>query len=124
MVTLNIFTGARNKKDYRNSLFCIFFWTYILYILNLTKVITSELKFIIKGIAFNIMICPYLCSNIPSFSEYGVYILKLIRYARASTTYSDFLKAINICVTDSRFRGMQKCVLKELFFRYQSLIEK
>ena len=32
------------------------------------------------------------CSNIPASPAYGVYILQLIRYARASITYSDFLK--------------------------------
>jgi hypothetical protein len=33
-----------------------------------------------------------MCSNIPASSAYGVYILQLIRYARASSNYSDFLK--------------------------------
>jgi hypothetical protein len=33
-----------------------------------------------------------MCSNIPSSPAYGVYISQLIRYARASSNYSDFLK--------------------------------
>jgi hypothetical protein len=33
-----------------------------------------------------------MCSNIPAFLAYGVYISQLIRYARASSNYSDFLK--------------------------------
>jgi hypothetical protein len=39
---------------------------------------------------FNFLIVsfPYLCSNIPS--GYGVYISKLIRYARACSTYNQF----------------------------------
>jgi hypothetical protein len=34
----------------------------------------------------------YMCSNIPASSSYGVYISQLIRYARVSSNYSDFLK--------------------------------
>ena len=35
---------------------------------------------------------PNMCSNIPASPAYGVYISQLIRYARASGNYSDFLK--------------------------------
>jgi hypothetical protein len=34
----------------------------------------------------------FMCSNIPASPAYGVYISQLIRYARASSNYSDFLK--------------------------------
>ena len=33
-----------------------------------------------------------MCSNIPDSPAYGVYISQWIRYARASSNYSDFLK--------------------------------
>jgi hypothetical protein len=33
-----------------------------------------------------------MCSNIPASPAYGVYISQLIRYAMASSSYSDFLK--------------------------------
>ena len=33
-----------------------------------------------------------MCSNIPAYPAYGAYISQLIRYARASSNYSDFLK--------------------------------
>jgi hypothetical protein len=33
-----------------------------------------------------------MCSNIPASPAYGVYISQLIRYARACSNYSDFLK--------------------------------
>jgi hypothetical protein len=33
-----------------------------------------------------------ICSNIPASPAYGVYISQLIRYTRASSNYSDFLK--------------------------------
>ena len=41
---------------------------------------------------FKIIIFPNMCSYIPSSPPYGVYISQLIRYARASSNYSDFLK--------------------------------
>ena len=41
---------------------------------------------------FKIINFPNMCSNIPASPAYGVYISQLIRYARASTNYSDFLK--------------------------------
>ncbi len=41
---------------------------------------------------FKIINFPNMCSNIPAFPAYGVYISQLIRYARASSNYSDFLK--------------------------------
>jgi hypothetical protein len=44
-----------------------------------------------------------MCSNIPASPAYGVYISQLIRYARASSNYSDFLK--------------------KFIFRYQDLVE-
>ena len=39
---------------------------------------------------FSITNFPFLCSNIPSSPCYGVFISQLIRYARASTKYTDF----------------------------------
>jgi hypothetical protein len=36
-----------------------------------------------------------MCSNIPASPAYGVYISQLIRYVRASSNYSDFLKRHN-----------------------------
>ena len=41
---------------------------------------------------FKIINFPNMCSNIPASPAYGVYISQLIRYARASSNYSDILK--------------------------------
>jgi hypothetical protein len=41
---------------------------------------------------FKIINFPNMWSNIPGSPAYGVYILQLIRYARANSNYSDFLK--------------------------------
>ncbi|KAK3085536.1 hypothetical protein FSP39_004850, partial [Pinctada imbricata] len=40
---------------------------------------------------FSIRNIPFLSSNIPSSPAYGVFISQLIRYARASTKYTDFV---------------------------------
>jgi hypothetical protein len=67
------------------------FWTYTS---NLTTVVNSVLTFMINGTTsilksyfFSIM-----SSNIPAAPAYGVYISQLIRYARASSNFSDFVK--------------------------------
>jgi hypothetical protein len=40
---------------------------------------------------FKIINFSNMCSNVPASPAYGVYISQLIRYARASSNYSDFL---------------------------------
>jgi hypothetical protein len=40
---------------------------------------------------FSIVKFPYLCSNIPDSSAYGVYISQLIRHARAYSTFDHVL---------------------------------
>jgi hypothetical protein len=39
---------------------------------------------------FKIINFPNLCSNIPASPAYGAYISQLIRYARASSNYSEY----------------------------------
>jgi hypothetical protein len=63
---------------------------------------------------FKIINFPNMCSNIPASPAYGVYISQLIRYAWASSNYSDFLKRH----LHLRFRS-----LKKFIFRYQDLVE-
>ena len=40
---------------------------------------------------FIIVNVPFLCSNIPQSPAYGVFVSQLIRYARASSLYADFI---------------------------------
>ena len=40
---------------------------------------------------FDIVNFPFLCSNILQSPAYGVFVSQLIRYARASTLYDDFI---------------------------------
>ena len=68
-----------------------------------------------------------MCSNIPASPAYGVYISQLIRYARASSNYSDFLKRHlhlrNRLLEqgDNKIRLIRS--LKKFIFRYQDLVE-
>ena len=52
---------------------------------------------------FDIVNFPFLCGNIPQSPSYGVYISQLIRYARASTLYDDFLS--RSCRLTSKLMG-------------------
>jgi hypothetical protein len=64
---------------------------------------------------------PNMCSNIPASPAYGVYISQLIRYARASSNYSDFLKRQLYLRNMLLDQGYKK--IKKFIFRYQDLVE-
>ena len=68
-----------------------------------------------------------MCSNIPASPAYGVYISQLIRYARASSNYSDFLKHhlhLRIRLMDQGYNKINLIrSLKKFIFRYQDLVE-
>jgi hypothetical protein len=70
---------------------------------------------------------PNMCSNIPASPAYGVYISQLIRYARASSNYSDFLKRHLYLRNRLLDQGYEKIrlirSLKKFIFRYQDLVE-
>ena len=78
--------------------------------------------------SFKIINFPYMCSNIPSSPAYGVYISQLIRYARASTNYCDFLERHTYLRNRLLDQGYEELRLKrsltKFFFRYQPLVEK
>ena len=59
-----------------------------------------------------------MCSIIPASPAYGVYISQLIRYARASSNYSDFLKR-HLYLRNR----LQDQAYKKIIFRYQDLVE-
>ena len=76
---------------------------------------------------FKIIIFPNMCSNIPASPAYGVYISQLIRYARASCNYSDFLKRhlhLRNRLLDQGYKKIRLIrSLKKFIFRYQDLVE-
>jgi hypothetical protein len=76
---------------------------------------------------FKIINFPNICSNIPASPAYGVYISQLIRYARASSNYSDFLKRHLHLRNRLLDQGYEKIrlirSLKKFIFRYKDLVE-
>ena len=76
---------------------------------------------------FKIINFPNMCSNIPASPPYGFYISQLIRYARASSNYSDFLKRdlhLSNRLLDQGYKNNRLIrSLKHFIFRYQDLVE-
>ena len=68
-----------------------------------------------------------MCSNIPASPAYGVYISQLIRYAKASRNYSDFLKRylhLRNRLLDQGYKKIRLIrSLKKFIFQYQDLVE-
>ena len=65
--------------------------------------------------------------NIPASPAYGVYISQLIRYARASSNYSDFQKRHLYLwnrLLDQGYKQIRLIrSLKKFIFRYQDIVE-
>jgi hypothetical protein len=76
---------------------------------------------------FKIINFPNTCSNIPASPAYGVYISQLIRYARASSNYFDFLKRhlhLRNKLMDQGYKKIRLIrSLKKFIFRYQDIVE-
>ena len=76
---------------------------------------------------FKIINFTNMCSNIPASPAYGVYISQLIRYARASSNYSDFLKRhlhLRNRLLDQGYKKIRLIrSLKKFIFRFQYLVE-
>ena len=77
---------------------------------------------------FKIINFKNMSSNIPASPAYGVYISQLIRYARASSHYSDFLKRhlhLRNRLLDQGYKKKIRLIrsLKKFIFRYQDLVE-
>ena len=76
---------------------------------------------------FKILNFPNMCSNIPASPTYGVYISQLIRYTRAISNYSDFLKRhvhLRNRLLDQGYKKIRLIrSLKKFIFRYQYLVE-
>ena len=68
-----------------------------------------------------------MCSNIPASPAYCVYISQLMRYARVSRNYSDFLKRhlhLKNRLLDQGYEQIRLIrSLKKFIFRFQDLVE-
>ena len=77
---------------------------------------------------FNIVNFPFLSSNIPQSPAYGVYVSQLIRYARASSAYSDFLVRSRLLTGKLLGQGYNRFKListfKKFYGRHYDLIVK
>jgi hypothetical protein len=75
---------------------------------------------------FSIFNFPYLCSNNPASPAYGVYILQLIRYARACSKYDQFLIRGNLLTGKLMSQGFQlsrlQAAFRKFYGRYNDLI--
>jgi hypothetical protein len=87
-----------------------------------TKIYDKRDDFNFKMINF-----PNMCNNIPVSPAYGAYISQLIRYARASSNYSDFLKRHLHLKNRLPHQGYTNIrlirSLKKFIFRYEDLVE-
>ena len=81
-----------------------------------------------EDFSFPIVNFPFLSSNIPAASAYGVYISQLIRYSRACISYHDFLdrgllltrKLLNL-----EFQMVKlKSPLRKFYGRHHELIDR
>ena len=77
---------------------------------------------------FNIVNFPFLRSNIPQSAAYGVYVPQLIRYACASSAYSDFLVRSRLLTRKLLGQGYNRFRLittfKKFYGRHYDLIGK
>ena len=77
---------------------------------------------------FHFLNFPFLSSNIPSGSSYGVYISQLIRYARCCSHHNDFRHRHKMLVERLMSHGYRYERLinsfKKFYGRYQDLIVK
>ena len=77
---------------------------------------------------FNIVNFPFLSSNIPQSPAYGVFVSQLIRYARASSLYEDFItrsqlltsKLLKQCFTRNRLIAN----FKKFYGRHNVLVDR
>ena len=67
---------------------------------------------------FDIVNFPFLCGNIPQSPSYGVYISQLIRYARASTLYDDFLSRSCRLTSKLMGQGYERFKLNSAFKKF------
>ena len=76
--------------------------------------------------SFTIVNFPYICSKIPLSPAYGVYISQLIRYARACSTYDQFLSRSRLLTDKLMLQGFLQSRLmsafRKFYGRYNDLI--
>ena len=93
----------------------------LLFIRDNSNNITTKLYDKRDTFGFHIVNFPFMSSNIPSASAYGVYASQLIRYARCCSNYSDFLSRHRALVTRLLSQGYKvNCLSKTFEFLWQT----
>ena len=76
---------------------------------------------------FRIVNFPFICSNIPESPAYGVYISQLIRYARACSSYGDFIDRGRLLTKKLVDQGYTleklKIYFRKFYGRYNDLLQ-
>jgi hypothetical protein len=94
--------------------------------LDTNSKITTQLYDKIDDFNVSIVNFPYVCSNIPASPAYGLYILQLIRYARACSVYNQFLLRGILLTNKLMSQGFQLARLpaafRKFYGRYNALI--
>ena len=88
--------------------------------------ITTKLNDKRDAFGFHIVNFPFMSSNIPSASAYGVYVSQLIRYVSCCSSYSDFLSRHRALVTrllsqDYKINRLSN-TFKKLYGRHTNLV--
>ena len=87
--------------------------------------ITTKLYDKRDAFGFHIVNCPFMSSNIPSASAYGVYTSQLIRYVRCCSNHSGFLsrhKALGTRLLSQGYKiNLLSNTFKEFYGRHTDL---
>ena len=77
---------------------------------------------------FNIVNFPFLSSNIPQPPAYGVFVSQLVRYARASSLYEDFITRGQILTSKLLKQGFTRnrliATFKKFYGRHNVLVDR
>jgi hypothetical protein len=96
------------------------YYLYILLKMYTNGKITTQLHDKRDDFHFSIVNFSYLCSNIPISPADGVYISQLLMYARACSTYDQFLIRDSQLTNNLISKGFLKTRLQAAFRKYDS----
>jgi hypothetical protein len=117
-----------NELEIKDTTECSTSASYLDILLKLDSKVKITTQLYDKRIAYNFSIVnfPYLCSNIPASPAYGVYISQLIRYARACSTYDQFLVRGSLLTNKLMSQEFQlsrlQAAFRKFYSRYNDLI--
>ena len=89
---------------------------------------SSQPSCMTSAITFRIVNVPYICSNIPGSSIYGVNISQLIRYAKPCSSYCEFINTRRLLTKKLVDQGHHdawnfKIYFRKIYSRYNDLLQ-